>query len=293
MRVVFIGSVYFSKKMLEELIRLKVNIVGVCAKKDSRFNADFFDIGKISLTNNIPTIYASDINTKKIYHWIKNKKPDVIFCLGWSRLINKSLLKSNSMGIIGFHPTALPMNRGRHPIIWTLVLGLKKTATTFFFMNENADEGDIISQRTINVTKNENAQSLYGKIISNASIQIKEIINKLRDNTLVRIKQSHKKENFWRKRYAEDGKIDWRMSAENISNLAKALSSPYLGAHFFINEKKIILLKFLLVKVKNKNIEPGKIIFYLKSKPVVKCGDNAICIVKTYPKIKLKIGNYL
>ena len=41
MRVVFIGSVYFSKKMLEELIRLKVNIVGVCAKKDSRFNADF------------------------------------------------------------------------------------------------------------------------------------------------------------------------------------------------------------------------------------------------------------
>ena len=33
MRVVFIGSVYFSKKMLEELIKLRVNIVGVCAKK--------------------------------------------------------------------------------------------------------------------------------------------------------------------------------------------------------------------------------------------------------------------
>ena len=73
MRVVFIGSVYFSKKMLEELIRLKINIVGVCAKKKSKFNTDFFDIGKISLKNNIPTIYSSDINSEKVYYWIKNK----------------------------------------------------------------------------------------------------------------------------------------------------------------------------------------------------------------------------
>ena len=262
-------------------------------KEDSRFNADFFDIGKISLKNNIPTIYSSDINTKKIYYWIKNKKPDVIFCLGWSRLIKKSLLKSSSMGIIGFHPTALPMNRGRHPIIWTLALGLKKTATTFFFMNENADGGDIISQRAINVSKNENAQSLYKKIITNASIQIKEIIEKLNKNTLVRVKQNRKEATFWRKRYPEDGKIDWRMSSKNISDLVKALSKPYLGAHFFFDGRKIILSKFSLVKVKNKNIEPGKIIFYLKSKPVVKCGDNAICMLKTYPKIRLKVGDYL
>ena len=279
--------------MLEELIRLRVNIVGVCAKKESKFNADFFDIGEISLKNNIPTIYSSEINSKKVYHWIKNKKPDVIFCLGWSRLIKKSLLRLNSVGIIGFHPTALPMNRGRHPIIWTLALGLKKTATTFFFMNEKADAGDIISQREIDVSKAENAQSLYAKIILNASIQIKEIVKRLNKNKLVRIKQNYKKATSWRKRYTEDGKIDWRMSAENISNLVKALSKPYLGAHFFFNGKKIILLKLLLVKVKNKNIEPGKIIFYLKFKPVVKCGDNAICMLKTYPKIKVKVGNYL
>ena len=110
---------------------------------------------------------------------------------------------------------------------------------------------------------------------------------------LVGIKQNYKNVNFWRKRSAEDGKIDWRMSAKNISNLVKALSKPYLGAHFLLNRKKIILSKFLLVKVKNRNIEPGKVISFLKSKPVVKCGEDAICMLKTYPKIKVKVGNYL
>ena len=32
-----------------------------------------------------------------------------------------------ALGVIGYHPAELPKNRGRHPLIWALVLGLKKT----------------------------------------------------------------------------------------------------------------------------------------------------------------------
>ena len=53
------------------------------------------------------------------------------------------------LGIIGFHPAALPRNRGRHPIVWALVLGLEETASTFFFMDKGADTGDILSQEKI------------------------------------------------------------------------------------------------------------------------------------------------
>jgi len=293
MRIVFIGSVFFSKLMLEQLIRLNSNIVGVCTKKKSKFNADFFDLGKVSLKYKIPTVYSSDVNSDQTYRWIKKRKPDIIFCLGWSHLIGKRLLKVSSKGTIGFHPTELPANRGRHPIIWTLALGLKKTASTFFFMKKKADDGDIISQRKISVRQNDNAQSLYKKIIITASKQIKQIVRELKNNKIKKIKQNNKKGNFWRKRNVEDGRIDWRMSAHNIYNLSRALSKPYLGAHFFFKSKKIILWKSSIVKVKNKNIEPGKIMFFLKSKPVVKCGDNAICILKTYPSVKFKLKNHL
>ena len=293
MRIVFIGSVLFSKSMLEQLIKLDLEIVGVCTKKKSKFNSDFFDLGKISLKHKIPTFYTSDINSDKTYSWIKKKRPDLIFCLGWSNLIEKRLLNLCSRGVIGFHPTDLPVNRGRHPIIWTLVLGLKKIATTFFFMKKTADSGDIISKKKILVSKNDDAQSLYNKIILNASKQIKQIIRDLKKNKINQIKQNYKAENYWRKRNVDDGKIDWRMSANNIYNLVRALSKPYLGAHFFFKNKKIILWKSLIVKFKNRNIEPGRVIFFFKSKPVVKCGENAICMLKTYPSIKIKVKNQL
>ena len=35
------------------------------------------------------------------------------------------------MKSIGFHPAALPANKGRHPIIWSLVLGLKRQPQLF------------------------------------------------------------------------------------------------------------------------------------------------------------------
>ena len=41
------------------------------------------------------------------------------------------------------------------------------------------------------------------------------------------------------KRSEIDGKIDWRMGADNINNLVKALTKPYPGAYFLIKEKKI------------------------------------------------------
>jgi methionyl-tRNA formyltransferase len=71
--------------------------------------------------------------------WIRAKVPDVIFCFGWSKLLKQKLLKLAPLEVVGFQPAALHANRGRHPVLWALVLGLYKTASTFFFMEEGRD----------------------------------------------------------------------------------------------------------------------------------------------------------
>ena len=82
--------------------------------------------------NKFDTFYTQNINDKRTYKWLKNKRPDLIICLGWSHIIEPKVLKIPKYGIIGYHPSDLPRNKGRHPIIWPLVLGLKETASTFF-----------------------------------------------------------------------------------------------------------------------------------------------------------------
>jgi len=130
MRIVFIGAVEFSLKALEKLVELDANIVGVCTKKSSTFNADYADLTNVCKKKNIPYKYVDDINSKDNIEWIKKLNPDIIFCFGWSYLIKKELLKLPKMGIVGYHPANLPKNRGRHPLIWALALGLKKSAST-------------------------------------------------------------------------------------------------------------------------------------------------------------------
>ena len=83
------------------------------------------------------------------------------------------------------------------------------------------------------------------------------------------------------------------MSATSIINLVRALQKPYIGAHFVINNKKIKLWSARKIESSKKNFEPGKVIGFKSGKPIIKCGENAIIILKTKPKISIKLNSYL
>ena len=106
MRVVFIGSVLFSKNLLEHIIDLGANVVGVVTKKESKFNADFCDLSTIEESKHADFYHCSDINNSDAVLWIKEKKPDIIFCFGWSQLLCPQILSIPSKGVVGYHPAA-------------------------------------------------------------------------------------------------------------------------------------------------------------------------------------------
>lgn len=294
MKIIFIGTVEFSRKALEKVISIGGNIVGVCTLKNSLFNSDFNDLTEVACKKKIPVKYVDDINSQDCVEWISYKKPDVIFCFGWSQILKERMLHIAPLGVIGFHPAALPYNRGRHPIIWALVLGLKETASTFFFMDSKADSGDILSQRSIAIDYLDDARSLYDKVVNTALKQIEEFFFTLENGSYLRIKQNHSLANLWRKRGKEDGIIDWRMSADGIYNLVRGLARPYVGAHFEHNQIEYKVWQAEVVECYVVNIEPGNIInFVAAGIPVVKCGSNALKLIEVQPKLDAELGKYL
>lgn len=293
MKILFIGTVKFSLKVLKKLKEMDSEIIGVCTKKDSSYNTDFEDLAPYCILNSIPFIHVVNINNKGNVEWIKNLAPDIIFCIGWSTLLQKEIIDIPERGVIGFHPSKLPENRGRHPIIWPLVMGLEKSASSFFFIGENADDGDIISQVEFPIHYHDDAKSLYKKIESIALKQIEGFLPQITKKTLKKIKQDNSKSNVLRKRNLEDGKIDFRMTSRAIYNLVRGLTRPYAGAHIEVKEKKILVWKVKEIKNNQKNIEPGKVISCNNQKFVVKCFDNSIEIIEHEFKILPKIGEYL
>ena len=293
MRIVFIGAVTFSYSALEHLISMGADIVGVCTLKASKFNSDHVDLSQISALNGIPSLYTDNINSDETKDWIKYKAPDIIFCFGWSKLLKRRILELAPLGVIGFHPAALPANRGRHPLIWALVLGLEKTASTFFFMNHRADGGDILSQCDIQISDEDDASSLYNKMTQIALGQIEEFVPKIASNKYLRQNQDKSLASSWRKRNIADGMIDWRMSARSIHNLVRGLTRPYVGASLLDGGQEVKVWKTQLVFDVPVNIEPGKILKFEYGKPIIKCGEDAICLLVTEPLFKPKVGSYL
>lgn len=294
MRILFIGCVLSSEVLLTKLINMKCEIVGVITKKKSSFNNDFRDLGKICKINNIDFIYTDNINDGCSKEYINMKAPDVIYCFGWSQIIGEEVLMIPEKGVIGFHPTQLPNNRGRHPIIWALVLGLEKTASTFFFMDQGADTGDILSQVEIKIAYSDTAITLYEKILESACVQIERFTIELKAGNPLRIKQNLQMGNAWRKRRMDDGRIDWRMTSYGIYNLVRGLSKPYVGAHMTYNDKSYHVWKVEeKISLELDNIEPGKVVEVVSETDFcIKAFDNLVHVIESDP-IFLRVGDYI
>ncbi|MCM1257322.1 MAG: methionyl-tRNA formyltransferase [Roseburia sp.] len=261
--------------------------------KKSVFHSDFKDLAPLCEDEGIECKYVQNVNDQESIQFIRKVHADVGFCFGWSQLIHENVINEFPKGIIGFHPAALPYNRGRHPIVWVLALGLKSTASTFFRIDKNADTGDILLQENIEILYEDNAETLYEKIMETAREQLEKLVEGLENNRLVPKHQSQEMGNVWRKRSIGDGRIDFRMSGRAIYNLVRSLTKPYPGAHIEWKDAEYKVWRVCEITGTGfENIEPGKIIEVYKDGSFdVKTSDNIIRVLEC-DVIDIEKGDY-
>ena len=294
MKILFIGCVESSYRLLAELVEKQKEVVGVITKEESSFNADYVDLAALCRKNNIPYHYVKNVNDDDSLSFIRKCRADICYCFGWSQLLREECINLFPQGVVGFHPAALPNNRGRHPLIWALALGLTETASTFFMINVGADEGDILSQKSVKIDYEDDARTLYDKVMDIAVEQEIEFTRALEEGKAQRIVQDVTAGNSWRKRGKADGEIDWRMPSRGIYNLVRSLTKPYVGAHFAFGDKDYKVWKVAEIStVGMENIEPGKILAVNDDGSVdVKAGIGAIRLLE-FDRPKVKAGDYL
>lgn len=303
MRILFIGNVFSSKVFLEQLISLRSEIVGVLSLENTGFNSDYEDLSELCQEESLDFCRISSIKDSFALSFVREKQPDIIYCFGFSQLLPREILRIPKLGTVGYHPAALPNNRGRHPIIWALVLGLPKTASTFFWIDEGVDTGSILSQEEVEICYEDDAASLYHKLLCKGKEQITEFTKNLNTGDLIGYeakestdwgKKSFPQGNVWRKRGAEDGRIDFRMSSGAIYNLVRALTRPYAGAHFRFQGRDIKVWKVEEIFIDGmENIEPGKVLaVYSKKSFLVKCYGGCVRVLDC-DELELKEGEYI
>jgi len=285
MRIIVIGAVDFTRHCLQVMIEQQANIVAVFTleKQYSHRHSDFADLEPLTTRHDIPLYRVNKLNDH--VDVIKELAPDVIFILGWSQLTSKAIWSLPPRGCIGSHPTLLPKNRGRHPLIWALVDGLSVSGLTFLYLDDGADTGDILWQQPFDITLTDTAADLYEKIKMLATQAITEFLPQLANGTAPRIPQDHSQATIRRKRGKDDGEIHWEQPSMTIYNLVRALTHPYPGAHTFLNGQLVKVWEVALgdetLSTQDSNTEPGTIFALADEHLAVRTGDGYLVVKST------------
>ena len=83
------------------------------------------------------------------------------------------------------------------------------------------------------------------------------------------------------------------MSNTSIHNLVRALTHPYLGAHFEHKGEQVKVWRSEIVENHRSNLEPGRVVGIGLQNLIVKTGAGAINLVEIDPLIGIKMGEYL
>lgn len=209
----------------------------------------------VAAATNTPLFKLNHINDEEVAEVLRQYEIDWLFIIGWSQIASAEVIQVPRKGIIGAHPTLLPIGRGRAAIPWAIIKGLDKTGVTFFKMDEGVDTGLILDQFEIPLSPAETATELYAKVNEGHVQLIKQIWPKLQSNSIIGQAQDESRASYWEGRTPDDGEIRDSMSACEVDRLVRASTRPYPGAFILEDDRKCIIWAGQVGKTAGKSIK--------------------------------------
>lgn len=298
MKSILIGSVGSSKQMLEAMIEVGFPISYVFSV-DKQYSANisgYQPIHEIAERNGIQYKTFRKINDQENVELIKSISPDYIFVIGLSQLVKKEIIDSAKVGVVGFHPTALPKMRGRAANVWQVLLGIHDAKVSLFFIDEGMDSGDILGQESYVIEDTDYAKDV-GRKIDEAALKLsKRVLKQIMDGTINPIRQNEEEATYLLRRAPEDGMIDWYLSIKDIHTLIRAVSHPFPGAFgMYDGEHQLIIWRAEILENKKYIGMNGQIAEITNKYIDVVCRDGLLRITdyENVDRIKLFVGHKL
>ena len=243
MKIVWLSANRFGYELLREAIRVvRIDLVIILSDNATTRIYDGIEREKwstISYHHGIRLVGTERIDNEA--KCLRELNPDYIIVAGWRQIIPQEILDIPKYGVIGFHPTLLPVGRGSAPIINSILFKVKMSGATMFFYNNKVDAGDIISQRHFYIADKDYAIDVYDKYVNAGIKLIRFYLPMLGNGELSRRQQNEKEATYFPKRTILDNEIVLSDDLETIDRKVRAFSEPYLGAFIKKDGKKLII----------------------------------------------------
>jgi methionyl-tRNA formyltransferase len=285
MRTVLIGAVESTAVALEALQQAghpPAMVLTLSPELGPRQHSDYVDLAPLA-TADTEVRHIQRTSSAEVLDCVRETDPDFLFVIGWSQLVGPDLRAAAKTFTIGFHPTALPRHRGRAPIAWSILLGLRETGSSLFIIDEGTDTGPILAQRQISIDPRETVASLITKQLDALRTMLSALVPDLASGNWEARPQDHSQASYCAARGPRDGLIDWKAPADEIDRLVRASGHPYPGAFAYCGDRRVTVWSSEPENLPHPYYAgPGQVVCQIDDRPVVCCGDGRFLRLTDY-----------
>lgn len=243
-------------------------------------------IKSLCIENKIP-FYMWNETKNHIIEVVKKYSITEAIAISWKYLIPLDINDFLQNRFIVFHDSLLPKYRGFAPTPTAIICGESTIGVTALFATDTVDQGEIILQKKMKVSKEEYIKEIIERQSSLYSEMVIELIKKIVKGKIVSYKQNEEEATYSIWRSPQDCHIDWKLSSLAIYNFIRAVGSPYPGAFSYYGAEKIIIDKSCVIEdLEFASRDYGKIWSIQDNCPEIICGQGMIRILKAHDSNK-------
>ena len=150
---------------------------------------------------------------------------DYLFSVVNFWIIPDEVIAAARTAAINFHDGPLPRYAGSYVTSWALLSGERTHGITWHVMTDVVDGGDILKQRTFEVSERDTAVTLNARCYEAAIAAFTELVPELARGTATRVPQDLDRRTFFARdaRPAAAAVVDWQAECSRLSDLVRGL----------------------------------------------------------------------
>lgn len=297
LRIIFLGNPEFARYHLKRILKAGYNVVAVISAPDKpggrglKMNAT--PVTQFARENDIPCLQPRNLKNPEFQQELASYKADLQVVIAF-RMLPESVWDMPPLGTFNLHASLLPQYRGAAPINWAIINGETQTGVSTFKLKHEIDTGNLIVQKTCDITTEDNAGSLHDKLMYLGADAMLETLDQISSGEVEEIPQEMGEDlKSAPKLYTENTEIEWNKSGSNVINFIRGLN-PYPVAHSKLGDRKLQVYEGHFSSDYQKE-KPG--VFYSDNKKylAVSVLDGVVFLnsIKLQGKRKMAISDFL
>jgi methionyl-tRNA formyltransferase len=234
MRIVFCGTPEFAVPALSHLLaqtNIQVESVVTQPERPQGRQQEIVPspVKEAARAAGVPVFQPASIKGEDAFEFFKRIAPDAVVIIAYGQIIPARLLAIPRFAWINLHASLLPKYRGAAPVHWAIANGETRTGLTTMRIDAGLDTGDILLQSEIAIGRDETSPELSKRMAEAGAPLVGETLRKLERGEVTPTPQDHSRASFAPILKREDGRVDWRLSAEQVYNRMRGFA-PWPGA---------------------------------------------------------------